>query len=403
MSTNTKIKQKPEASLNRKVRKLKNNPKLFIADSKVYTNTRQTLLTTWTKLGSFALVLLASVLIIAYYMVVASPRFVSESQFVVKEAGSSDMVLGGLAALGGSSPSMRDALILKAFIESREMAILLDKKVQLKAHYENENWDFFSRLKSNSSNEEYIKYYQEHVSVYHDEMSDALKIEVQTFNPEYSLQVTQTLLEASEAFINQLSDKMVQQQLSYAQQEVERAYAKMSEQQSLLIEFQDTHETFSPEVKGGALVQAINQLEGEIIKQEAELKALSVVMREDSVDVLSKQTQIDSLKAQVAQEQEKLTSKDQGSLNKVNREFKELQLKNELAAELYTSTLVNLEKVRAEAYQDVKHLLVIEFPALAEDQKYPRRLYSIFTWFLVLLLTYAVGKMVFTIIKEHKE
>lgn len=389
--------------LQRKVRKLKRDPKLFVADSKAFVQTRKTIYLTWAKLGSFALVVLASLLVIVYYAFVASPRFVSESQFVVKEAGSNDIALGGLAALGGSSPSMRDALILQTFIESREMAMKLDAAVQLKAHYESKDWDFFSRLYSESSKEEYIQYYQNHVKVFHDEMSDVLFVEVQTFDEDYSLKVANELLSISEEFINQLSDKMVLQQLDYAQQEVTRAYDELSQQQTNLVQFQDDFKLYSPEIQGGALVEAINQLEMELITAEAELKSLLVVMREDSVDVINKQIRIDSLKAQIAQEQARLTQKDQVSLNKVHREFKEIQLKSELAADLYTSALVNLETVRADAYGKVKHLLVIEYPALAEDQKYPRRLYSIFTWFVSLLLIYAVGRMVYTIIKEHQE
>lgn len=391
------------SSVQRKVRKLKNNPKLFIADSKAYVKTRHTIDFTRAKLGSFALVIAASLMVIAYYTLIASPRYVSETQFVVKEAGSSDASLGGLALLGGSSPNLRDALILKTFIESREMAMQLNEKIALKAHFEKTDWDYFSRLSSSSSNEEFIAYYQERVKVFHDELSDTLRIEVQSFNADYSLEIAQTILAISETFINTLSDKMVEQQLDYAQQEVERAYKTLSDEQTKLIAFQDDFETYSPELKGGALAEAINQLEVEIIQQEAELKSLVAVMRDDSVDVRSKRIQIESLKAQVTQEKAKLTSKDQASLNKVNRQFKELKLKNELAADLYTSSLVNLENVRTQAYQDVKHLLVIEYPALAQDQKYPRRIYSIITWFVVLLLIYAVGKMIITIIKEHKE
>lgn len=389
--------------IKRKVRKLKQNPKLFVADSKAYVKTHDTIYQTWARLGSFTLVVLASILLIAYYSAIASSRFVSEAQFVVKQAESNEVSLGGFAGLGGSSPSMRDALILQKFIQSREMAMQLNDKVQLKAHYENSNWDFFSRLGFNSSKEEYIRYFKEHIKVQHDEMSDVLLVEVQTFDEQYSLDVANALMQISEHFINNLSDKMVQQQLKYAQDEVTRAYQELAIQQTNLIEFQDDFKLYSPDLQGSALVEAINQLEVEIIKEETELKSLLAIMREDTVDVKTKRIRVASLKAQINQEQSRLTDKDQSSLNKINRNFNEIKLNNELAADLYTSALVSLEKVRGDAFRKVKHLLVIEYPALAEDQKYPRRLYSIFTWFISLLLLYAVGRLVFTIIKEHKE
>jgi capsular polysaccharide transport system permease protein len=70
---------------------------------------------------------------------------------------------------------------------------------------------------------------------------------------------------------------------------------------------------------------------------------------------------------------------------------------------LYKSALSGLEVVRAEAYRKLKHLLVIEHPALAQEDKYPRRIHSILTWFIVLLLGYFIGRLILSIIKEHQE
>ena len=74
-----------------------------------------------------------------------------------------------------------------------------------------------------------------------------------------------------------------------------------------------------------------------------------------------------------------------------------------LAVELYKSSLSSLERLRGEAYKKLKYLLVVDKPALAEEDKYPRRVYSIFTWFVSLLLFYVVGKLVLAIVREHQE
>ena len=191
------------------------------------------------KIGSFALVLLLSLLVVFYYTLWASPRYVSEAQFVVKQAGSNELPLAGLAALGSVSSSMRDALVLQKYIESSAMAKALDEAVSLKAHYERSDWDVFSRLGAESTLEDYVKFYQQHISVMHDELSDVLYVEVQTFDAEYSLQVANALMSISEAFINNIGSKMAQEQMGYAQKEVERSYNVLREQQSSLIHFQD--------------------------------------------------------------------------------------------------------------------------------------------------------------------
>jgi capsular polysaccharide transport system permease protein len=389
--------------MQRKLKKLQSKPLQFVKDSKAYDSAQKGVDYTWAKFGSFALVLLASALVVFYYTIIASPRYVSESQFVVKQASSTDAPVLGLAALGSVSSSMRDALILQKYIQSREMAVALDAAVSLKAHYQRSDWDSFSKLSSSASTEDYIKYYQDHVSINHDEMSDVLYVEVQSFDAQYSLTVANTLLQLSEQFINHLGSKMAQEQMAYAQKEVERSYKVLSENQSTLINFQDKFELYNPEQKSGALATAINGLEAQIIVQQTELKSLLAFMRDDAPEVKAKQIRVNALSQQLAEEKNRLTNNDKQSLNKINVSFNEIKLNTELALDLYKSSLVSLEGVRAEAYKKLKHLLVIEQPALAQQEKYPARLHSILTWFVCLILVYLIGRLLLSIVKEHKE
>ena len=196
---------------------------------------------------------------------------------------------------------------------------------------------------------------------------------------------------------------MVTQQLDYAQQDVNRAYNELKKYQSELISFQDKFKLYNPEQQGSAIVSAMNALEGKIIEEETKLKSLSSFMRSDSADIKAINRNIDALKTQLAQEKNRLTNQEQQSLNKINLDFQEIKLNSQLAADLYKSTLASLELIRSDAFRTLKHLLVIEQPILAQENKYPRRLYSIFTWFIAMLLVYGVLKMVVAVIKEHKE
>ncbi|MFT5592344.1 MAG: capsular polysaccharide transport system permease protein [Oceanicoccus sp.] len=389
--------------LQRKVRKFKRDPKQFVVDSKAYVGTRKAAYIAWAKFGSFALVLLTSILVVGYYTVVASPRYATSTQFVVKEAGSNEAALMGIAALGTTSSAMRDALIIKEYVESRQMAVSLDEAIGLKAHYQNNEWDVLSSLSEYATVEDYVEFYKKHISVRHDELSDIVHIEVQAFTPEYSLLLGQTLLELSEQFINSLGDKMAKEQLAYAQKEVERLYTNMKSQQQLLVHFQNNNELYNPEQQGSAMLAAIGNLQGNIITAQAKLKEMIAVMRDDAAEVKSQRILIKSLQQQLNEEQGKLTSDDQKSLNQITANFQEIKLSTELATGLYQAGLSSMEVVRADAYRKLKHLLIVQHPAQPETDQYPRRIYSIFTWFVSLLLMYLLGRLVWAIVKEHKE
>jgi len=389
--------------IQRKARKLTRTPLQFVADSKAYVKTQKTAYYAWAKFGSFALVIIASLGIVLYYTAIASPRFASESQFVVKKSGATESPLSGLISIASSSPNMRDALILQKYIQSRTMALALEQGIGLKKHYQEQQWDWFSRLTGNDSTEQYLNYYQQHISVHYDEMSEVLLVEVQAFTPEFSLLTANKIIELSEIFINQLGQKMVKQQLAYAQQDVNRAYDELKKQQTALIGFQDKFKLYNPEQQGSALLSAMSELEAQIIKEETALKSLAAYMRADSADIKAKQIRLNALKQQLAQEKNRLTNQEQQSLNKVNVDYQEIKLNSQLAADLYKSSLASLELIRSDAFRTLKHLLVIEMPSLAQEDKYPRRLYSIFTWFISMLLCYGVFTMIVAVIKEHKE
>ncbi len=218
------------------------------------------------RLGSFAVVLLLSLLIITYFAVVASPRYVSEVQFVVKQADSSDLPLSGLASLGAVSGTMKDSLIIKTFIESRDMALLLDDEIGLRAHYAQDGIDPLSRMPADASIEQFVMYYNDHIHVYHDEISDVVYVEVQAFDRDYALLLGKTMLELSEQFINSIGDKMAHEQLDYAAREVSRAHGVLQEQQQKLLAFQDQNRLYSPEQEGTTLLAAISQLQSDLIK-----------------------------------------------------------------------------------------------------------------------------------------
>jgi len=397
MSNNTN-----NSPLYRKARKLRNKPIQFFKDSKIFIKAVNTVLLTKAKLGSFALVVLTSLFVIIYYTTIASPRFATTTKFVVKEASSNDTPMFALAGLTASSPSMRDALVLKSFIESTQMALTLDIQTKLKSHYENQEWDVLSKLEKNSTLESYTKYYQDHIIIEHDELSDVITIEVQAFDADYSLSLAHTVLEISENFINRLSDKIINQQLLYAKEEVQTTYENAQNLQANMIVFQDKYNLFQPEAQGEALAHSIVELENQITKESAELNHLLSIMHDDTHDVKTKRAKISALVQQANIEKSKLTNQNTETLNNIAKDYTQLKRELELATQLQQSAIVSLEKAKSDAYKQAKHLLVIQNPIKAQESKYPDRLYNIFTWFVALIIAYVITVSIITTVKEHK-
>ncbi|PJG60221.1 sugar transporter, partial [Aeromonas cavernicola] len=200
------------SQLGRKLRKLQRDPKRFLIDSKGYKAAHFS----WQraiKLGSFLWVLLCFGLAVGYYSLLASDRYVSQASVIIKQAEQLKMMPDALSMLGLGGSNHQDVLMLHAYFASWDMLQRLDQALQLKAHYQSEQADWFSRLPADASNEGFLAYYRDHLSLTLDELSGILTIRLQGFEPEFTRKVVRLMLKEGEGFINRLGHQVALEQL----------------------------------------------------------------------------------------------------------------------------------------------------------------------------------------------
>ncbi|MFM5047985.1 sugar transporter [Aeromonas veronii] len=390
------------SSLVRKLRKLNSNPKRFIIDSSgfriVYHSWQQSL-----KLGSFLWVLVCFFIAVIYFGLIASDRYVSQAKLMIKQADQIKMLPDTLSMLGIGGSNHQDMLLIQNYLNSWDMLSILDKNLGLKAHYQSDKADYFSRLPSDTSRENFIKYYREHLALRLDDLSGVLTIELQAFDPEYGQQVVGLMLKESERFINKLGHQVALDQLAFVEKEVDRAYRRLQNEKAKVLAFQNSHQLISPESTSSARLGVVSQIEAELARRQAELKQLRSYMKGTAPAVISVQSRVDALTKQLEQEHAKLTGQDKEAINEISADYMDVQTQATLAADLYKTGLISLEQARVEAYRKLKHLLVITQPTLAEDAEYPRRFYYLATIGVLLCLFYGLVIMGLAILREHKD
>ncbi|MFG0645460.1 sugar transporter [Leclercia adecarboxylata] len=390
------------SGLMRKLHKLKNKPKHFIVDSSGYKlahrSWKQSL-----KLGSFQWVVACFAIAIIYFGFIASDRYVSRAELVVKQADQIKMMPEALTMLGLGGNNHQDVLLIQDYLKSADLLNKLDKELGLKAHYQSHKVDYFSRLPDNVSREEFLKYYREHLTLRMDDISGVLTIELQAFDPAYGQKVVGVMLKESEGFINKLGHQVALEQLAFVEKEVDHAYQRLQAEKAKVLEFQNTHHLISPESTSTARMGVVSQIEAQLAQQQAQLKQLQSYMKATAPAVVSVQARVDALTEQLAQEQARLTGADKNSMNEVTASYMDVQTQATLAADLYKTGLISLEQARIEAYRKLKHLLVISQPTLAEDAEYPRRLYNLATIGVLLCLLYGLIVMGLATLREHQD
>lgn len=382
--------------------KLQTKPKQFITDSTGFRLAQRS----WKrsiKLESFMWVVACFLVAIFYFGIIASDRYVSRAQLVVKQADQIKMLPDALSMLGIGGSNHEDILLIQDYLKSPDLLAKLDKELGLKAHYQSKKADYFSRLPGEVSQEEFIEYYRNHLTLHLDDISGVLTIEFQAFDPAYSQRVVDLMLKESEGFINRLGHQVALEQLAFVEKEVDQAYERVQDEKAKVLAFQNSHQLISPESTSTARLGVVSQIEGELASQQAKLKQLQSYMKDTAPAVISVKARVEALTEQLEQEKARLTGTDKDAMNEVTASYMDVKTQATLAEDLYKSGLISLEQARVEAYRKLKHLLVVSQPTLAEDAEYPRRFYNLATIGVLLCLLYGLIIMGIATMREHQD
>lgn len=340
-----------------------------------------------------------------YFMILASDRYVSEAQVIVKQASSSPTDFGSFGLLGSAvSPGMSDAHLVRTYIYSLDMLKQLDDTHMLREHYESKSADILSRLWRNSEQETFLNYYRRHLNVSFDELSGVITIRVQGWERHFARNVLQSIIKNAEEYINKVSHQLASEQLNFARSELDSNEAKLISAQQKILRFQNDNSLFSPELEGGAQLSLVNGLEAELVSIASDLASLKLYMSDDAPDVIALLRKQKAVSEQLNIERHKLVGTNKGSqLNTVTAAYNALKLEMEFATESYKATVKAIESARIEAYQKLKHLVVVSSPSLPQRAEYPRRIYNSLSIAILILLCYGIIKIVLATIKEHKD
>ena len=352
----------------------------------------------------FCCVLLPVFIIVMYLLIFAKERYQSSSVILVKQVADTQVAdASGLGALFGvSNTSREDSQILKEYIGSRDMIERLDQTLNLRKEFSSVHDPVFA-LSKDASIEELVEYFNKMIKVELDEQTMMLYVRAQGFSPEFSLKLNNELLKQSDAFINQISQTIAQEQQVFAEKQYQEATIQLDEARQAVLQYQNENEIFDPELQAKAVATLISGLQSSLAQLKTEERTLLSYLTPEAPQVVALRSQIESVQKQIDSESDKLTSPNNFKLNKNVADFEALKQQVLFATDLYKISLASLEKARLEASRKLKKLVVIAGPRLAEDSLYPRKVYISITSFILLNIIFGIGLLIHSIIREHRE
>jgi len=349
-------------------------------------------------------VLLPFLLIAFYFIFIASDRYASGAGFAVRNmsAQSGTDLLGSVTGLVGSGSSTSDSYIVIKFLESRDLLESLIEETDFLQIYGNNAIDAISRIPEDLLIEERLKSWKRYIDASFDPSSGIIRYEVQAFQPEEAHLIASKILEQVKVLTNELSEQARKDSMSYAEQELALAEARLLEARTDLRLFRKNTNSVDLSASAMAQIELLANLEKELIEIKARIEVLKESLNEDAPSIKALERKAEALEFQISEKSGGLKITGQSNeLSSLLANQEELQTQKTFAETAYASAMASLEAARMEASRNQRYLAIYTHPSLPEYPIYPKRLlYSLFA-FIGLNLLWALGMLIAFSVQDH--
>ena len=320
-----------------------------------------------------------------YYGLWAAPRYVSETQFIVRSAEGDQLggspVLSGLLQAIGMSRSTDDSNAVLAYLQSRDAVAGLEAALPLRQIYGRKKADPLARFPRpflGDSFERLYWYYGDRVTAWSDQDTGIITIQAQALN-----------------------DRMEADTVRSAESAVAEAQKVVLAAQEDIDRFRNAEIVVDPTQNATAQLGTITDLSSQVDQVVAQILANQRLSPSNPTTIALK-AKADALAAQIASEQKRLAG-SQGAVSSKVSAYERLTLLRSLADASLAAARSALDSARTDARR--QHVFVEEIvkPNLPDYSTEPQRLRSVATVFAVSLAAFAVVWLVSIGVKERTD
>ncbi|MDA5093662.1 capsule biosynthesis protein [Aliiroseovarius sp. KMU-50] len=361
---------------------------------------RRKLLMLVTRLAFF--VLLPTILVGYYYHNIASPMYATKSEFIIQQAdGAGGSGLGGLFAGSGLATS-QDSITVQSYLSSRDAMLRLDQDFGFKQAFTADGIDSIQRMPENASNEEAYKTYKKNILIGYDPTEGIIRMEVVAPTASLSQKFSQALIGYAEARVDNLSQRLRNDQMKGSHETYEEAERDMLAAQDEVLRLQEELGVFDATTDASALMGQINGFEAQVREKTLSLQQLLDNPRPNKARVDGIRGDIKRLETLIAELRDELTvGGAEGSLASVSARLRVAQTNLETRVMLMQQSLQQLETARIEANKQTRYLELGVNPVAPDEPTYPRKFENTVLAFLIFSGIYLVLSLTFSVLREQ--
>ena len=350
-------------------------------------------------------VLLPTFLVGFYFYRVATPLYATNTEFVIQKAESSAGASGALGGLlGGTSfATVQESIVVQSYLQSREAMLRLDEELDFRAHFSSPDIDPLVRLDPDAPDEAVYSTYRDQLTIGYDPTEGVVKMEMRAADPDTSQAFSEALMRYAEERVDQMSQRLREDQMAGARDSYEDAERRVAEAQARVLELQERRGILSTEAEVSTVFQQISTFEMELQQERLRLAEIQAARNPNQTRVEVAQNNIERLENLIERLRGGLTDAEggQASLARVQSELVVAQADLETRQTMLSQALQTLETARVEANRQSLYLSIGVFPVAPDEAAYPRAFENTLLAFLVFSGIYLMVSMTASILREQ--
>lgn len=355
----------------------------------------------WARLAVF--VLLPTLLAGYYYHRLATPLYAAQSEFVIQQADNTQASpLGGLLSGTGFATS-QDSIAVQGYLQSREAMLRLDADMGFRAHFSQASIDPVQRLAPGASVEAAYRVYSRNVRIAYDPTEGIVKMEVIAADPQLAVGFATALISYAEEQVDQLTQRMREDQMAGARRSFEDTEAKMLAAQRRVVDLQERFKVLSSDVELGLITTQLSQLESQLTTERLSLQQMQSNPAPNAARMQPVRRRIEALEAEAALVRARLTEDSAGGLSLAKVQSELLVAQSEVATRqlMLAQALQSLEAARVEANRQTRYLSLSVKPVAPDEPRYPRAFENTLVTLLIFAGIYLMISMTAAILREQ--
>jgi capsular polysaccharide transport system permease protein len=350
------------------------------------------------------LVLLPTLIVAAYYYLVAADQYESEAHFIVNSdamSGGSASGFGSLFGITAGGSGQSQTMAVPDYLQSHEAVAALGRKLDLVAMFRRPEADILSRLRNASPTPEALqKYFEGKVKVHHDGDTGITALNVHAFRPADAHAITNELLQLSEAQVNRMNRRRYEDAVAQAQAQLAIAERRVTQIQGQLTSYRQQGRDIDPQATGEVQIGLVSRLKAQLASAEASLATMGTSISPSSPQYIALQRQIRSLRGVMAAQSSELTGGNRAIATNLGG-YERLRVQQEFAAKNYTAAAAGLVKAQEDATRQQLYIVRVVDANMPVKPLFPQRGRIVLMTFIALCVAYGIGWLILAGVREH--